>query len=234
MLQLDMPSLDASNKSDCARRPQIPKSWRHAAISTEEVQRLLESNAPLLPCRANIFRAFELLAPDAVSVCLIGQDPYPTPGDAMGLSFSVPSERKLPRSLRNIFVEMQSDIGAHPPHGDLTSWARQGVLLANSSLTTLPGVAGAHTAEWSGFTRSWVRFLGDQKQPIVWVLWGNHAQRFRDLIGPQHIIIESAHPSPLSARRGFFGSRPFSRINDALVSLGKQPINWISHDHENR
>lgn len=181
----------------------------------------------ILPPKEHTFRAFTFQPTEAYRVILLGQDPYPTVGDANGLAFSVHKGQKLPRSLKNIFTELVDDIGCEmPTHGDLTSWAEQGVLLANSSLSVLEGQAGVHAKYWKEFTEYWIRDLGQGSKPLVWILWGAHAQSYQHLIASHHKIITSAHPSPLSARRGFFGSKPFSKVNNYLKALGYAEISW--------
>lgn len=180
-----------------------------------------------LPGPARIFAALDLTPPEKVRVVLLGQDPYPTPGHANGLAFSVSETTPLPRSLRNIYKEMQDDIGASPANGDLAHWARQGVLLLNTSLSVPPGQAGAHAKwGWGTLAREAVA-RAQEHRPLAFLLWGAHAQKaLAGLPRPQDLVIESAHPSPLSARRGFFGSRPFSRINDWLAARDEAPIDW--------
>lgn len=182
-----------------------------------------------LPGADNVFAALQATSPAETRVVILGQDPYPTPGHANGLAFSVTAETPLPRSLRNIFAELQDDVGATPPTGDLSGWARQGVLLLNSALSVLPGQAGVHAKwGWHHLARQAVAAAQDHG-PLAFLLWGNHAQKtLADLATPQDLVIATAHPSPLSARRGFFGSRPFSRINDWLVDQGRQPIDWTA------
>lgn len=183
----------------------------------------------VLPPEAQIFRAFDLSPPETARVVILGQDPYPTPGNANGLAFSVFQGQRLPVSLQNIYKELVSDIGcAMPAHGDLTCWAEQGVLLANTALTVLPGAAGVHAKPWRSCTEGWIRKAGaTSAKPKVWILWGNHAHSYLPLIDQGcHRIITSVHPSPLSARRGFFGSRPFSKANAALRELGLPEIDW--------
>ena len=174
-----------------------------------------------------IFRALELTPREKVRVVILGQDPYPTPGHANGLAFSVTPDTALPRSLKNIYAEMQGDIGAAPPNGDLSHWARQGVLLLNTSLSVLPGQAGVHAKwGWDRLARQAVA-RAQAERPLAFVLWGAHAQKaLAGLPRAQDLVIESAHPSPLSARRGFFGSRPFSRVNDWLAARGEMPVDW--------
>ncbi len=180
-----------------------------------------------LPGPARVFAALDLTPPDAARVVILGQDPYPTPGHANGLAFSVTPETALPRSLKNIYAEMQGDIGAAPPNGDLSHWARQGVLLLNTSLSVLPGQAGVHAKwGWDRLARQAVT-RAQAARPLAFILWGAHAQKaLAGLPRADDLVIETAHPSPLSARRGFFGSRPFSRVNDWLTARGDMPIDW--------
>ncbi|WP_329239704.1 uracil-DNA glycosylase [Streptomyces canus] len=180
-----------------------------------------------LPAGANVLRAFQQPFDD-VRVLIVGQDPYPTPGMAIGLSFAVsPEVRSLPGSLENIFREMHSDLGLpRPSNGDLTPWAEQGVLLLNRALTTAPRKPGAHRGQgWEEVTEQAIRALAARGKPLVSVLWGRDARNLRPLLGDLPAI-ESAHPSPMSADRGFFGSRPFSRANDLLLRQGSQPVDW--------
>ncbi|MEU6122769.1 uracil-DNA glycosylase [Streptomyces sp. NPDC047123] len=180
-----------------------------------------------LPSGANVLRAFQQPFDD-VRVLIVGQDPYPTPGHAVGLSFSVaPEVRPLPGSLLNIYREMGSDLGLPPPsNGDLTPWTRQGVLLLNRALTTAPRKPAAHRGKgWEEVTEQAIRALAARGKPLVSILWGRDARNLRPLLG-QVPSVESSHPSPMSADRGFFGSRPFSRANDLLVQQGAQPVDW--------
>jgi len=184
---------------------------------------------PVFPPGAKIFRAFDLCPLDAVRVVILGQDPYHGPGQANGLCFSVNPEVDLPPSLRNIFEELQTDLG-RPPHTDRTleHWANQGVLLLNSTLTVRSGVPTSHAGRgWEEFTDEALKAVASRTDPVVFILWGAYAQRkgaFLD--GTRHLVIKSPHPSPLSSYRGFFGSRPFSRTNAALESWGKPPVDW--------
>ena len=180
-----------------------------------------------LPSGANVLRAFQQPFDD-VRVLIVGQDPYPTPGMPIGLSFAVdPQVRNLPGSLVNIYREMGQDLGCPPPsNGDLTPWTRQGVLLLNRALTTAPGKPAAHRGKgWEEVTEQAIRALVARGGPLVAILWGRDARNLRPLLGPVPAI-ESAHPSPMSADRGFFGSRPFSRANELLVRQGAEPIDW--------
>ena len=180
-----------------------------------------------LPAGRHVLRAFEQPL-DAVRVLIVGQDPYPTPGHPVGLSFSVaPDVRPVPRSLANSYTELSTDLGLPTPTtGDLTPWAERGVLLLNRVLTVAPGASGSHRGKgWEEVTACALDALVRRGGPLVAILWGRDA---RNLAPQLHGIpvVESAHPSPLSARSGFFGSRPFSRTNDLLVRLGSQPIDW--------
>ncbi len=187
----------------------------------------LAAGRSYLPPGPNVLRAFTRPLAD-VRVLIVGQDPYPTPGHAVGLSFSVaPDVRPVPRSLDNIFRELHSDLGCpRPTTGDLTSWADQGVLLLNRVLTVAPGAPGSHRRKgWEHITEAAIRALAARGGPLVAVLWGRDAQGLTPLLGdiPR---IASTHPSPMSADRGFFGSRPFSRANEALARQGAGPIGW--------
>lgn len=180
-----------------------------------------------LPSGANVLRAFQQPF-DEVRVLIVGQDPYPTPGMAIGLSFAVAAEvRRLPGSLENIFRELQDDLGLpRPSNGDLTPWTRQGVLLLNRALTTAPRAPGAHRGQgWEEVTEQAIRALAARGKPMVSVLWGRDARNLKPHLSA-FPVVESAHPSPMSADRGFFGSRPFSRVNDLLTRQGAQPVDW--------
>lgn len=180
-----------------------------------------------LPTGDNILRAFAEPMSD-VKVLITGQDPYPTPGHPVGLSFSVaPDVRPLPRSLTNIFNELHADLGVPPSEsGDLSPWASQGVLLLNRVLTVRPGTPASHRGKgWEVVTEQAIRALAARDQPLVAILWGRDAQGLKPMLGDTPTI-ESVHPSPLSASRGFFGSRPFSRANELLVALGVEPVQW--------
>lgn len=180
-----------------------------------------------LPAGANVLRAFTRPLAE-VRVLIVGQDPYPTPGHAVGLSFSVaPQVRPLPRSLVNIYAELSTDLGIAPAaHGDLTGWFEQGVLLLNRVLTVRPGAPGSHRGKgWEAVTQQAIEALVARGGPLVAILWGRDAQNLTPRLGDVPVIA-SAHPSPLSARSGFFGSRPFSRTNAALEAQGAAPIDW--------
>jgi uracil-DNA glycosylase len=214
---------------------QVHLSWLPALEESREELAALEiflssqmtGGVQILPQPQSIFRALSL-PPDQVKVVIIGQDPYPTPGHAVGLAFSVSSDvRPLPRSLSNIFTELHSDVGCdRPQNGDLSSWADQGVLLLNRVLTGSAGNAGSHRGKaWEEITSSLVQFLVSINPSVVAVLWGKDAQQFESAF-PVGQVILSAHPSPLSASKGFFGSKPFSTANELLKSKGVAPISW--------
>jgi uracil-DNA glycosylase len=180
-----------------------------------------------LPAGQHILRAFTQPF-DEVRVLIVGQDPYPTPGHPVGLCFAVERDvRPIPRSLQNIYRELRSDLGIETPdHGDLTAWTRHGVLLLNRCLTVCPGVPNSHRGKgWEAVTEQAIRALVARGGPLVAILWGRDAQTLAPMLGnvPR---IESAHPSPMSADRGFFGSRPFSRANALLVEQGAEPVDW--------
>jgi uracil-DNA glycosylase len=181
----------------------------------------------LRPAGETVVRAFRYPL-DTVRVLVVGQDPYPTPGHPIGLAFAVdPRVRPVPRSLANVYAELRSDLGVPtPPHGDLTGWSEQGVMLLNRVLSVRPGEPGSHRGlGWEAVTEHAIRTLVARDAPLVAVLWGRDAARLRPLLGSTPVI-ESAHPSPLSASRGFFGSRPFSRANALLAAQGAQPVDW--------
>ena len=183
------------------------------------------------PPREALFAAFRMTPPEAVRVVILGQDPYHEPGQANGLAFSVKPGVKLPPSLRNILTELQADCGVTPPEsGDLTAWARQGVFLLNSSLSVEAGKAASHQAfGWQTFTDAAVRAVAALPQPVAFALWGGHAQKKAAIAADSpypRLVLQAPHPSPLSAYRGFFGSRPFSKINAFLESAGSRAIDW--------
>ena len=186
-----------------------------------------EAGRGYLPAGDRVLRAFAEPLTD-VRVLIVGQDPYPTPGHPIGLSFAVERDvRPLPRSLSNIYRELRDDLGIESlPHGDLSSWSRNGVMLLNRVLTVQPGVAGSHRGKgWEAVTDLAIRSLVARDTPLVAILWGRDAATLRPLLGDTPVV-ESAHPSPLSASRGFFGSKPFSRANSLLEDLGANPVDW--------
>ena len=183
----------------------------------------------VFPPEEKIFAALDASPFDHTKVVILGQDPYHGAGQADGLAFSVSRNTTLPPSLRNIFKELQDDIGVDiPTHGDLSAWARQGVLLLNTTLTVREGEAGSHHGRgWETLTDAMISALNEKADPVVFLLWGTHARKKKSLISqPHHVVIEGVHPSPLSAYRGFFGSKPFSGVNAALEQVGHRPIDW--------
>ncbi|MEL6349117.1 MAG: uracil-DNA glycosylase [Myxococcota bacterium] len=220
------------------RRPQLPDSWLRVlepefhkpymanlrAFLVEEKQK-----GPVYPPGRDIFRAFWLTPFDQVRVVILGQDPYIFPRQAHGLCFSVQRGVKPPPSLVNIFQELQSDLGITPPsHGDLTTWAEQGILLLNTALTVRHRQVGSHRGKgWETFTDRVITELNTQKEGLVFVLWGSAAKKKSAMVDRQrHLILTASHPSPRSADYGFFGSRHFSRINEHLQGRGESPIDW--------
>ena len=180
------------------------------------------------PPKDQIFRAIELTPFEEVKVVIIGQDPYHNDNQANGLCFSVSDKVKAPPSLKNIFKELEDDLGIKKTSNELEMWAKQGVLLLNATLTVRAHEANSHKdLGWEQFTDFIIKEISDKKENVVFVLWGAFAQKKAGLIDTKkHFIIQSVHPSPLSARKGFFGSRPFSKINQFLEEKGKEPINW--------
>jgi uracil-DNA glycosylase len=205
--------------------PEMNKPYFRDLLNFVEQQ---YSETECFPAKKDIFRALELTDLDQVRVVILGQDPYHTPGAAMGLSFSIPEWAKIQPSLKNIFKELESDLGIIRTNSDLSDWAKQGVLLLNSTLTVRSWVAASHAGRgWETFTDAIIQELSKQKSGIVFVLWGWYAQSKRLFInGLKHTIINSPHPSPLSAYRGFLGSKPFSQINTHLSSHNQPTIQW--------
>ena len=184
----------------------------------------------VFPEEKNVFRALELTPFESVKVVILGQDPYHGFGQAHGLSFSVQKGIPLPPSLKNIYKELQEDIGGDlPTEGDLTHWAKQGVLLLNTVLTVEEGNANSHKGMgWERLTNRLIESLNELNHPVIFILWGKPAQDKEKLItNPSHVILKAPHPSPLSAYRGFFGSKPFSKVNEILIQQGQTPIRWI-------
>lgn len=216
---------------------QLPTSWAH--VLREELERdywrsLIEFVAAerqmhtVLPAAEQVFAALEATPYEAVKVLLLGQDPYPTPGHAHGLCFSVMPGVKPPASLLNIYKELQADLGVpRASTGNLEPWARQGILLLNTVLTVRSGAANSHQGRgWEQFTDAIIRAVNAKPEPVVFVLWGNAAQKKLSLIDTaRHAVVKGAHPSPLAARK-WFGSKPFSQINAALAARGRTPIDW--------
>ena len=186
------------------------------------------ASGTIYPPREKVFQALKTTNLEEVKVVILGQDPYHGPGQAQGLSFSVPDDIPAPPSLQNILKELLEDVGVKTSH-DLTPWAEQGVLLLNACLTVPAGQANGHAGLiWEEFTDADIRLVSQEEEHVVFILWGAYARKKKSLIdASKHLIIESAHPSPLSAYRGFFGSRPFSRTNAYLTEMGREPIDWL-------
>lgn len=216
----------------------IEPSWKAALtgeFESEYFKQLADfvrteyKNATVFPAPKNIFRAFDACPFDATKVVLIGQDPYHGPGQANGLCFAVPEHADLPPSLQNIFKEIESDLGVKPlAGGDLTRWAQQGVLLLNATLTVRAHTAGSHQNKgWEQFTDAVIKRLSQEERPLVFLLWGNYARKKGMQIDrTKHLVLESAHPSPLSAHNGFFGNKHFSQTNSYLKKHGFKEIDW--------
>lgn len=208
----------------------LPQSWQ-SLLQSEKPHFATAENflnqREFIPSKADIFKALEV-EPERIRVVILGQDPYPNPAHAMGLSFSVPkSISSLPTSLRNIFKELEDDLGVSNSSGDLSHWRDQGVLLLNRILTTNPHSSLAHAGiGWEEITKRIVERAAEQK--AIAVLWGRKAQELASLF-PENSVISSSHPSPLSAYRGFFGSKPFSKVNSLLEDTNHQPIDWRTH-----
>ncbi|MEM9576142.1 MAG: uracil-DNA glycosylase [Pseudomonadota bacterium] len=207
--------------------------WHDLPFFTDDLpgieEALSREGGLVLPPPHQVFAALEATPPEHVDVVILGQDPYPTPGHAHGFAFSAArGTHPLPRSLSNIYKEMRADIGNAPDHADLRFWAPQGVLLLNTALTVRAGAAGSHAKlGWARLTAQVLDRLSDR--PRAYVLWGAHAQKVAAKVdAARNLKIETPHPSPLSARRGFFGSRPFSRVNVWLQAQGRQAINWAN------
>ncbi|MCU0272265.1 MAG: uracil-DNA glycosylase [Acidimicrobiales bacterium] len=198
----------------------------------QELQRFVaeeRASGTVFPPEDEVFAALHLTPYADVKVLILGQDPYHGPGQAHGLCFSVRDGVAPPPSLVNVFKELQADLGFPPPnHGCLDHWARQGVLLLNATLTVRARAAASHQGKgWETFTDAVIRAVNDKPERVVFILWGASARRKKALVDrSRHTVIESAHPSPLSAHNGFFGSRPFSRANEALVAAGREPVDW--------
>jgi len=186
------------------------------------------AQAEVYPAHDDVFAALHTTPAEQVRVVILGQDPYHGPGQAHGLSFSVPHGVQIPPSLRNIHKELHDDLGIEPPgHGNLTAWAQGGVLLLNSVLTVRAHTAASHRKQgWETFTDRVIEVVAAKPEAVVFILWGNYARSKKALIADHHHIIESPHPSPLSASRGFFGSKPFSQANAALIAAGRHPVDW--------
>lgn len=218
--------------------PDLPASWQ-TALEPEtrqpywaDLQRFVAAERAahaVFPTVQDTYNAFRFTPLEKVEVLLLGQDPYPTPGVAHGLCFSVLPGTKLPASLKNIYRELKDDVGATPvDHGYLAAWAGQGVLMLNACLTVRANVPNSHAGKgWEKFTDAAIRAVNALPRPVVFLLWGGYAQKKEKLIdAAKHTVIKGVHPSPLSANNGFFGSKPFSAINAALTASGQKPIDW--------
>ena len=230
---------DTHHTANTASDIRIEDSWKtrlaaqfaadHMAALSQFLRAEKAAGKRIYPPGGQIFRAFDLTPFEQVKVVILGQDPYHGPGQAHGLSFSVGPGVAPPPSLQNIYKELAGDLGiAHPGHGNLESWARQGVLLLNSCLTVEDGRAGSHQGKgWERFTDAVIAALNQEHKGLAFILWGRKAQdKGAGIDRDRHLVITSVHPSPLSAHNGFFGSRPFSRTNDYLAAQGKSPIDW--------
>lgn len=212
-------------------RPILEPVAEHLGSLLEHIQSRREAGEPIEPQPENVLRAFHMPF-DEVKVLIVGQDPYPTPGHAVGLSFAMhPQVRPIARSLVNIFAEREDDLGIPPASsGDLSAWEAQGVMLLNRVLTVTAYEAGSHrNIGWEEITDVVIQALAKRDQPLVAILWGGQARSLsRWFTAPATLVLESAHPSPLSARRGFFGSKPFSQTNEFLEKQGLTPIDWAT------
>lgn len=212
--------------------PMLEEAWCKALFA--RVEGAYEVNdPPVYPPKENLFTALRLTPPERVKCVIVGQDPYHQPGQAHGLAFSVLPGTKIPPSLRNISKELQADLGVSiPDGGTLTSWAEEGVLLLNNVLTVYDSIPNSHKKwGWAEFTTRLLRALEDQPQPIAFVLWGREAQTKGAVVAPERspyprLVLKANHPSPLAASRGFFGSKPFSKVNTFLEEHGSKPIRW--------
>ena len=217
----------------------IKTDWKNILINNEldnisiflnKEQNYYKNDIKIFPPNNLIFNSFNFRNINDTNVIILGQDPYINIGEAMGLSFSVPNGIKVPPSLRNIKKEISSDIGIElSENGDLTNWAKQGVLLLNTSLTVLQYKSNSHKKIWKKYTDNIIKLISNELENIVFILWGGNAKNKKKLINKNkgHLILEAHHPSPLSANRGgFFGCKHFSKTNEYLISLGKKPINW--------
>ena len=232
-------SPQATRQNESTRNIKIESSWKtrldgpfnapYMATLSAFLRTEKADGKRIYPPGSQIFRAFELTPFDAVKVVVLGQDPYHGAGQAHGLSFSVATGVQTPPSLRNIYRELEDDLGiAHPGHGNLEHWARRGVLLLNACLTVEEGQAGSHQGKgWELFTDEVIRSLNSERENLVFILWGRKAQdKGTEIDRDRHHVISSVHPSPLSASNGFFGSKPFSRANAYLKQTGQTPIDW--------
>jgi uracil-DNA glycosylase len=206
-------------------KDEINKDYFKNLISTIDNER---KSLTIYPKSDDVFNAFKLTTFNNIKVVIIGQDPYYKPNQANGLAFSVNSGEKLPKSLKNIFLELKDDLHIDFHDGDLSSWAKQGVLLLNTSLTVIKDKPNSHKSlGWQTFTKKVIQVINDNKNGVVFILWGDNAKSYKEFIDlSKNKIIESSHPSPLSAYRGFFGSKPFSKTNELLKNANKTTIDW--------
>lgn len=207
-------------------KPEVEKEYFQELLKTLDVE---YDKQIIYPPKKEVFNAFNYCSLDNIKVVLIGQDPYHGAGQANGLCFSVKADQKLPPSLRNIFKELYSDLNIELPNGDLSHWAKQGVLMLNTVLTVREANANSHAnLGWKKFTKAVIKRIVEEKEGVVFLLWGGQAQKFEKLINSKkHKTLTSGHPSPLSANRGYwFNNRPFSKTNEYLLSSGKSPVNW--------
>jgi uracil-DNA glycosylase len=226
-MALTLPELAAAGLIDAGWAEALAPVGPDIAALGERLRAETAAGRRYLPAGENVLRAFRRPLSE-VRVLIVGQDPYPTPGHPIGLSFAVDAHvRPLPRSLANIYRELHDDLGIDPaPHGDLSAWSEQGVMLLNRVLTVAPGSPGSHRGwGWERVTEHAIGVLVARRAPLVAILWGRDAATLRPLLG-ETAVVESAHPSPLSASRGFFGSRPFSRANTLLGGQGAPPVDW--------
>lgn len=223
-----MTNFNLTNSSwDKALQPLLPANYQMAV--QDFLAKVYQEKTPTYPKQSRVFYAYQKTPLEKVKVVILGQDPYHQPGQAQGLAFSVPDGMKTPPSLRNILKELSDDLGQARQHQDLTPWTEEGVMLLNAVLTVKDSRANAHQGLiWEKLTDATIEAASNDDSPKVFILWGSYARKKASLINPaKHLIIESAHPSPLSAYRGFFGSKPFSRSNDFLKKSYLSPINWL-------
>jgi len=225
-------------KKNSSVDPKIEEGWRAALEKEFQKEYFLEmkkylvneySSFQVFPKKAQIFNAFDNTPFEEVKVVILGQDPYHGFGQANGLCFSVNKGIRLPPSLKNIFKEIKDDLSIDiPTHGDLTSWAKQGILLLNATLTVRKSEANSHQKiGWQNFTDAAIKAISDKREGIIFILWGNNAKKKLELIDEKkHHVLQSVHPSPFAARNGFFGCKHFSKTNDILKSMSKSPIDW--------
>jgi uracil-DNA glycosylase len=226
-MALSLPELADAGLIDAGWARELEPVGGDIAALGDRLRDVVAQGGHYLPAGDRVLRAFAQPRDD-VRVLIVGQDPYPTPGHPIGLSFAVDKHvRPVPRSLQNIYRELNDDLGIPPAaHGDLSAWSEQGVMLLNRVLTVSPGQSASHRGwGWEKVTEHAIRSLADRGGPMVAILWGADARNLKPLLGDIPTI-ESPHPSPLSASRGFFGSKPFSRANDLLVQQGAQPVDW--------